>query len=229
MQKIIECVPNYSEGRDRAVISAITEAIASVPGVRVLHVDAGEAAHRTVVTFAGAPEAVVEAAFRGSAMAQERIDMRLHRGTHPRIGAVDVLPLVPVSGVTLEECASLARGLAQRMYEELGIPCYCYEAAAFRPARRNLAGCRAGEYEGLQEKMADPARRPDFCGAWDGRAARSGASCVGARPFLIAVNFNLNTTSAEQATDIACAVRQKGSLYARSTVWRVSFTTATWS
>ncbi len=210
MQKIIECVPNYSEGRDRAVIGAITDAIASVEGVRVLHVDAGEAANRTVVTFAGAPEAVMEAAFRGSAAAQERIDMRRHHGTHPRIGAVDVLPLVPVSGVTLEECAGLARALAQRMYEELGIPCYCYEAAAFKPARRNLAVCRAGEYEGLPEKMADPDRRPDFGGAWDARAERSGASCVGARPFLIAVNFNLDTKSAVRATEIACAVRQKG-------------------
>ena len=138
MEKLIECVPNYSEGRDRSVIDAIAGAIASVEGVRVLHVDPGQAANRTVITFVGAPEAVVEAAFRGSAMAQERIDMRRHHGEHPRIGATDVRPLVPVSGVSLEECATLARGLAKRMYEELGIPCYCYEAAAFAPERRNL-------------------------------------------------------------------------------------------
>ena len=210
MEKIIECVPNYSEGRDRSVIDAIVGAIASAEGVRVLHVDPGQAANRTVVTFVGAPEAVVEGAFRGSAMAQERIDMRRHHGEHPRIGATDVLPLVPVSGVRLEECVALARGLARRMYEELGIPCYCYEAAAFKPERRNLAVCRAGEYEGLPEKMADPARRPDFCGAWDERAARSGASVVGARNFLIAVNFNLDTKDALLATEVAMDVREKG-------------------
>jgi len=210
MEKLIECVPNYSEGCDRAVIDAIVGAVASVAGVRVLHVDPGQAANRTVVTFVGAPEAVAEAAFRGSAMAQERIDMRRHHGTHPRIGATDVLPLVPVSGVSLEECARLARGLAKRMYEELGIPCYCYEAAAFTPERRNLAVCRAGEYESLPEKMADPARRPDFCGTWDERAARSGASVVGARNFLIAVNFNLDTKSADLATEVAMDVREKG-------------------
>ena len=210
MEKLIECVPNYSEGCDRAVIDAIVGAVASVAGVRVLHVDPGQAANRTVVTFVGAPEAVAEAAFRGSAMAQERIDMRRHHGTHPRIGATDVLPLVPVSGVSLEECARLARGLAKRMYEELGIPCYCYEAAAFTPERRNLAVCRAGEYESLPEKMADPARRPDFCGTWDERAARSGASVVGARNFLIAVNFNLDTKSADLAAEVAMDVREKG-------------------
>ncbi len=210
MEKIIECVPNYSEGRDRSVIDAIVGAIASAEGVRVLHVDPGQAANRTVVTFVGPPEAVVEGAFRGSAMAQERIDMRRHHGEHPRIGATDVLPLVPVSGVSLEECVALARGLARRVYEELGIPCYCYEAAAFKPERRNLAVCRAGEYEGLPEKMADPARRPDFCGAWDERAARSGASVVGARNFLIAVNFNLDTKDALLATEVAMDVREKG-------------------
>ena len=184
MNRIIECVPNYSEGRDPAVIDAIVSAIGSVPGVQVLHVDRGEAANRTVVTFAGAPEAVVEAAFRGSATAQERIDMRLHHGTHPRTGAIDVLPLVPVSGVTLAECAAMARRLAERMFRELGIPCFCYEAAAYRPERQNLAVCRIGEYEGLQARMADPDKRPDFCGGWDERAARSGASNVGARNFL---------------------------------------------
>lgn len=210
MKRIIECVPNYSEGRDRGVIDAIVAAIAAVEGVKVLNVDPGEAANRTVVTFVGEPEPVVEAAFRGAAKAQERIDMRVHRGTHPRIGATDVLPLIPVSGVTLEECATLARSLAERMYRELGIPCYCYEAAAFRPERRNLAVCRAGEYESLPEKMADPERKPDFGGAFDETAARSGASVVGARNFLIAVNFNLDTTSVQEATEIACDVREKG-------------------
>ena len=210
MERIIECVPNFSEGRERGVIDAIVAAIASVEGVKVLHVDAGEAANRTVVTFAGAPESVVEAAFRGAGKARDLIDMRKQHGAHPRIGATDVLPLVPVSGVTLDECAALARSLAERMYRELGIPCYCYEAAAFRPQRRNLAVCRAGEYESLPEKMADPARRPDFGGTFDETAARAGASVVGARNFLIAVNFNLDTTSVPMAKEIACDVREKG-------------------
>ena len=210
MRRIIECVPNYSEGRDRAVIDAIVAAIASVEGVKVLDVDPGEATNRTVVTFVGAPEPVVEAAFCGSRKAQELIDMRRHHGAHPRSGATDVLPLIPVSGITLEECAVLARGLAKRMFEELGIPCYCYEAAAFRPERKNLAVCRAGEYEALPEKIADPERRPDFCGAWDETAARSGASNVGARNFLVAVNFNLNTTSTRRAMAVAFDVREKG-------------------
>jgi glutamate formiminotransferase/formiminotetrahydrofolate cyclodeaminase len=158
----------------------------------------------------GEPEPVCEAAFRGAAKAQELIDMRLHHGAHPRSGATDVLPLIPVAGITLEECAVLARGLAKRMFEELGIPCYCYEAAAFKPERKNLAVCRAGEYEALPEKMADPARRPDFCGSWDLTAQKSGASNVGARNFLVAVNFNLNTTSTRRAMAVAFDVREKG-------------------
>ncbi len=210
MERWIECVPNFSEGRDSRIINAIVEAIRSAGGVQVLDVDPGAAANRTVVTFAGAPEAVAEAAFRGAAAAAERIDMRFQHGTHPRSGATDVLPLVPVSGVSLEECAVLARKLAERMYTELGIPCYCYEAAAFSPERRNLAWCRAGEYEALPERMADPSRRPDFCGSFDERAARTGASHVGARPFLIAVNFNLDTDDATAANEVALDVRQKG-------------------
>ena len=178
MKRIIECVPNYSEGRDKSVIDAIVAAIAAVEGVKVLDVDPGEATNRTVVTFVGEPEPVVEAAFRGAAKAQELIDMRQHHGAHPRSGATDVLPLIPVSGITLEECATLARGLAERMYKELGIPCYCYEAAAFKPERRNLAVCRAGEYEALPEKMADPDRKPDFGGAYDEVAARAGATSI---------------------------------------------------
>ncbi|MCR5519152.1 MAG: glutamate formimidoyltransferase [Bacteroidales bacterium] len=210
MTRIIECVPNYSEGRDRGVIDAIVSAIASVKEVKVLNVDPGEATNRTVVTFVGPPESVVEAAFRGAAKAKEKIDMRLHHGAHPRSGATDVLPLIPISGITLEECAELARKLAERMYKELGIPCYCYEAAAFKPERKNLAVCRAGEYEALPEKMADPERKPDFGGNFDDTAARTGASNVGARNFLVAVNFNLNTTSTRRAMAVAFDVREKG-------------------
>lgn len=210
MNPIVECVPNFSEGRNQVVIEAIVAAIASEGSVKVLNVDSGEAANRTVVTFVGAPEHVCEAAFRGAAKAQELIDMRRHHGAHPRSGATDVLPLIPVSGITLEECAELARKLAERMFKELGIPCYCYEAAAFKPERRNLAVCRAGEYEALPDKIADPERRPDFCGDWDERAQRSGASIVGARNYLIAVNFNLNTTSTALAMEVAFDVREKG-------------------
>jgi len=209
-KRLIECVPNYSEGRDPEKIGRIAASIASVPGAKVLHVDPGAAANRTVITFAGAPDAVVEAAFRGAQTAAEVIDMRTQHGTHPRSGATDVLPLVPISGVTLAECATLARTLAERMYRELGIPCYCYEAAAFSEERRNLAWCRSGEYEALPEKMADPARRPDFGGAYDETVARTGASNVGARPILLAVNFNLDTPDAALAHEIACDVRQKG-------------------
>ena len=210
MRRIVECVPNFSEGRDRAVIDAIVAAIASEGYVKVLDVDPGEATNRTVVTFVGEPEHVCEAAFLGAAKAAELIDMRRHHGAHPRSGATDVLPLIPVAGITLEECAELARKLAERMFKELGIPCYCYEAAAYKPERRNLAVCRAGEYEALPDKIADPERRPDFCGSWDERAQRSGASNVGARNFLVAVNFNLNTTSTRRAMAIAFDVREKG-------------------
>ena len=210
MKRIIECVPNYSEGRDKGIIDQIVAAIAAVEGVKVLDVDPGEATNRTVVTFVGEPEPVLEAAFKGAEKAKELIDMRFHHGAHPRSGATDVLPLIPVSGITLEECAVLARGLAERLYKELGIPCYCYEAAAFTPERRNLAVCRAGEYEALPEKMADPARKPDFGGAYDEVAAKAGATNVGARNFLIAVNYNLNTTSTRRAMAVAFDVREKG-------------------
>lgn len=210
MKRIIECVPNYSEGRNKAVIDRIVASIASVEGVKVLNVDPGEATNRTVVTFVGEPECVVEAAFRGAEKAKELIDMRVHHGAHPRSGATDVLPLIPVSGITLEECAVLARDLAKRLYTELGIPCYCYEAAAYKSERRNLAVCRAGEYEALPEKMADPARRPDFGGAYDETVQRTGATNVGARDFLVAVNFNLNTTSTRRAMAVAFDVREKG-------------------
>ena len=209
--KIIECVPNFSEGRDMQKINSIVDAVKSVKGVMLLNVDPGEATNRTVVTFVGQPEAVCEAAFRAVAQAARVIDMRSHHGAHPRIGATDVLPLVPVSGVTLEECAALARQLAERIANELRVPCYCYEAAAFKPERRNLAVCRKGEYEALADRVTHPDEAPDY-GArpWDEYMARSGATVVGARDFLIAVNFNLNTTSTRRANAIAFDVREKG-------------------
>ncbi len=211
MKQIIECVPNFSEGCDKGVIDSIVKSIAAVEGVKVLDVDPGEATNRTVVTFVGSPEAVVEAAFQGVRSAGEVIDMRKHHGAHPRSGACDVLPLVPVSGITLEECAALARKLAERIFNELGVPCYCYEAAAFKPERKNLAVCRAGEYEALPEKIADPARRPDFGPEqYNDTVARCGAVNVGARNFLVAVNYNLNTTSTRRAMAIAFDVREKG-------------------
>lgn len=219
MKRIIECVPNFSEGRDRKVIDQIVNAIASAKvvtengeeGVKVLNVDPGEATNRTVVTFVGSPEAVVEAAFQGVKCSGEVIDMRRHHGAHPRSGACDVLPLVPVAGITLEECAELSRTLARRISDELGIPCYCYEAAAYKPERKNLAVCRAGEYEALPEKMADPARKPDFGPEkYNETVARSGAVNIGARDFLVAVNFNLNTTSTRRAMAVAFDVREKG-------------------
>lgn len=219
MDRIIECVPNYSEGRKKEIIDQIVAAVADTKvvtergevSVKVLDVDPGEATNRTVVTFVGSPEAVLEAAFQGEKKAAELIDMRHHHGAHPRSGATDVLPLVPVAGITLEECGELARGLAKRIYNELGIPCYCYEAAAYKPERKNLAVCRAGEYEALPEKVIDPERKPDFGPeAYTETVAKAGASNVGARDFLIAVNFNLNTTSTRRAMAVAFDVREKG-------------------
>lgn len=212
MQKrIIECVPNFSEGRDMEVIKQITNAIESVKGVKLLDVDPGEATNRTVITFVGEPEAVADAAVASIKRAAELIDMRLHKGAHPRMGACDVCPLIPVSGITMDECAELARALAKRIADELAVPTYCYEAAAFKPERRNLAVCREGEYEALPEKMANEDRRPDFgARAYDEGIARTGATAVGARDFLVAVNYNLNTTSTRRANAIAFDVREKG-------------------
>ncbi len=210
-KRLVECVPNFSEGRDKNVIKAITDTISSVEGVRLLDVDPGAATNRTVVTFVGSPEAVAEAAFQGVKKASELIDMRQHKGAHPRIGATDVLPIIPVAGITLEECAAIARTLAQRIYDELHIPTYAYEAAAFTPERRNLAVVRKGEYEGLEKRISMPGEAPDFGpGHYTEQAARSGATVVGARDFLIAVNFNLNTTSTRRANAIAYDVREKG-------------------
>lgn len=200
------------------VIRQIADEIRSVEGVRLLNIDPGAAANRTVFTFVGSPADVVEAAFRGARAAARLIDMRQHQGTHPRIGATDVLPLIPVAGITLEECANLARQLAERMVRELDIPCYAYEASAFIPEHRNLAVCRAGEYEALERKLFTPGLQPDFIPASVGSTPedipeavrRAGCSVVGARDFLIAVNFNLNTTSTQIASAIACDVREKG-------------------
>lgn len=208
--RLIECVPNFSEGRDRAVIKQITDAIESVEGVRLLDVDPGEATNRTVVTFVGDPESVQEAAFRGVRKAAELIDMSKHHGAHPRMGATDVCPLIPVSGVTLEEAAEMARDLGRRIADELKIPVYAYEASALKPGRKNLAVCRRGEYEGLAERFGGE-DGPDFGNRpWDDAAARTGATAVGARDFLIAVNYNLNTTSTRRANAIAFDVREKG-------------------
>ncbi len=208
MPRLIECVPNFSEGNDASVLKAITDAIESVEGVKLLDVDPGKATNRTVVTFVGEPEPVIEAAVRGAAKAKELIDMRRHRGEHPRFGALDVCPLVPVAGVTMEETVAYARALGKRLGDELGLTVFCYESAATRPERKNLASVRAGEYEGLAAKLADPNWKPDFGPAkFD---PKTGATAVGARDFLIAYNVNLNTTSTRRANAIAFDVREKG-------------------
>ena len=210
-KKLIECVPNFSEGRDLAVIKQITDVIEKVEGIKLLDVDPGEATNRTVVTFVGEPEPVMEAAFQAVRKAAELIDMRNHHGAHPRMGATDVCPLVPVAGVTLEECAEYARQLGKRIGDELGVPVYAYEAAAFTPARRNLAVCRKGEYEALSQRFGVAEENPDFGPTvWDENTARTGATAVGARDFLIAVNYNLNSTSTRRANAIAFDVREKG-------------------
>ena len=208
MKQIIECVPNFSEGRDMEKIRQITGEIEKVEGVKLLDVDPGKATNRTVVTLAGEPEAVIEAAFRAVKKAAEVIDMSTHHGEHPRMGATDVCPLVPVANITMEETVEYARRLARRIGEELQIPVYCYEHAAFSDERRNLAVIRAGEYEGLKEKLADPSWKPDF-----GPAAfnpKTGATVVGARDFLVAYNVNLNTTSTRRANAVAFDVRERG-------------------
>lgn len=208
MKQIIECVPNFSEGRDLSIIKQITDVIESVKGIRLLNVDPGHATNRTVVTFVGEPGLVVEAAFRAIQRASELIDMRFHKGEHPRFGATDVCPLVPISGISMEETVEYARLLAKRVGNELNIPVYCYESAAFEEKRRSLANCRAGEYEGLNEKLKTAGWQPDF-----GPVAfneRSGATAIGARNFLIAYNINLNTTSVRLANSIAFDVREAG-------------------
>ncbi|MBN2485538.1 MAG: glutamate formimidoyltransferase [Bacteroidales bacterium] len=212
MQKqLIECVPNFSEGNDLNIIRKITDEIETVQGVRLIDVDPGKATNRTVVTFVGSPEAVCEAAFKAVKKACEVIDMRKHKGAHPRFGATDVLPLVPVSGITMDEVVIYARDLGKRIGDELNIPVYCYEFAAFEENRKNLANCRAGEYEGLPQKIVSPEWKPDFGPAlFTPETAKSGAVAVGARNFLIAYNVNLNTTSVRRANAIAFDIREKG-------------------
>ena len=211
MQQLIECVPNFSEGRNLELIHQITDEIEKSEGVNLLDVDPGSTTNRTVVTFVGTPDCVIEAAFKAIKKAQELIDMRNHHGDHPRFGATDVCPLVPVANITMEETAEYARKLAKRVGEELHIPVYCYESAAFKPERRNLANCRHGEYEALKERLSSAEWKPDFGPAFmDESVAKSGASAIGARDFLIAVNYNLNTTSTRRANAIAFDVREKG-------------------
>jgi len=208
MKQLIECVPNFSEGRDEKIILQITDAIQSVDGIRLLNVDPGKDTNRTVVTFVGEPEQVIEAAFLGAKRAAQLIDMSKHKGEHPRFGAIDVCPLVPIANITMEETVVYARRLAQRMGEELGISVYCYEYAAFSDERQSLANCRAGEYEGLKIKLLNPQWEPDFGPTILNE--RSGASAVGARNFLIAYNINLNTTFVRRANSIAFDVREAG-------------------
>ncbi|RLC45314.1 MAG: glutamate formimidoyltransferase [Candidatus Coatesbacteria bacterium] len=208
MLKLVECVPNFSEGRDKAIIDEIAKAITATAGVKLLDVDPGADTNRTVVTFIGTPEGVKDAAFNAIRRAQELIDMRKHKGAHARMGATDVCPFVPVAGVTMDDCVEIAKAVGKRVAEELGIPIYLYENAASRPERRNLATVRQGEYEGLAEKLKDPNWKPDF-----GEAIfnpRSGATCVGAREFLIAYNVNLNTRDRRKARDIALSIREAG-------------------
>jgi len=208
MNQIIECVPNFSEGRDMEMIRQITDEVESVEGVKLLDVDPGKATNRTVVTFVGEPGPVIEAAYLAVKKASGIIDMSKHTGAHPRFGATDVCPLVPVAGISMEETVEYARTLAERIGNEIGIPVYCYENAALSEERRNLAQVRSGEYEGLKEKLANPSWKPDF-GPAD-FFPKTGAIAVGARDFLVAYNVNLNTTSSRRANAIAFDVRERG-------------------
>ncbi len=211
MRKLIECVPNISEGRDMNIINQVVAEVEKVEGVKLLDVDPGATTNRTVITFVGEPEQVCEAAFRLVKKAQELIDMRNHHGDHPRFGATDVCPLIPVANITMEEVVEYAHALGKRIGTELEIPVYCYESAAFEPKRRNLASCRKGEYEGLSARIVTEEWKPCFGpAAWNESVAKSGATAVGARDFLLAVNYNLNTTSTRRANAIAFDVREKG-------------------
>jgi glutamate formiminotransferase/formiminotetrahydrofolate cyclodeaminase len=208
MKQLIECVPNFSEGRDMQIIRQITDEIEKVEGVKLLDVDPGKATNRTVVTFVGEPDAVIDAAFQAIKKASEIIDMSKHKGEHPRFGGTDVCPLVPISNISMEETAEYARKLAEKVGKELEIPVYCYENAAFKSERRNLANCRSGEYEGLPKKLEDPEWKPDFGPAKFN--PRTGAIAIGARDFLVAYNVNLNTTSVRRANAVAFDIREKG-------------------
>ena len=211
MKQLIECVPNFSEGRNPEIIAQIAKEIETVSEVRLIDVDPGKATNRTVITFVGAPDEVYEAAFRAARKAIELIDMRFHKGEHPRFGVIDVCPLIPVANITMDEVVVYARKLAQRFAEELGIPVYCYEFAAFEEKRRNLANNRQGEYEGLPKRISSIDWHPDFGPReWNDNVTRTGASAVGARNFLIAYNVNLNTTSVRRANSVAFDVRERG-------------------
>ncbi len=211
MRKLIECVPNFSEGNDMNIINQITAEIKAVEGVSLVDVDPGKATNRTVVTMVGTPEEVCEAAFRAVKKASELIDMSKHKGAHPRFGATDVCPLVPVSNITMEETVEYARQLAERIGNELNIPVFCYENAAFKEERRNLAVCRSGEYEALSERITSDEWKPDFgSNQWNEFTSKTGATAVGARNFLVAYNINLNTTSTRRANAIAFDVRERG-------------------
>ncbi len=208
--QLVECVPNFSEGRDRAVIDEIAAGINSAAGVDLLDVSAGADANRTVITFVGSPDAVLDGAFRGIAKAAARIDMTKHHGAHARLGACDVCPFVPLQDISMDECVDLARRLGRRVADELSVPVYLYENAASNPERRNLATLRAGEYEGLRKKLTDPRWQPDFGEAQFN--AKSGATAIGARDLLIAINFDLDTRDCALAHDIACQIRESGCL-----------------
>ncbi len=211
MKQIIECVPNFSEGRDMSIIKQITDVIESIDGIKLLDVDPGAATNRTVVTFVGTPNEVIEAAFLAVKKASEIIDMNKHKGAHPRFGATDVCPLIPISNISMEETVEYARKLAKRIGNELNIPIFCYENAAFKPNRKNLANCRSGEYEGLAKRIITEEWKPDFgSNIWDAHTMKTGATAVGARNFLVAYNINLNTTSVFKANSIAFDVREKG-------------------
>ena len=211
MKKLIECVPNFSEGRDMSIIKQITDVIESIDGIKLLDVDPGAATNRTVVTFVGEPEVVCEAAFLAVKKASELIDMSKHKGAHPRMGATDVCPLIPIANITMEETVEYARKLAKRIGEELEIPIFCYEFAAFTEVRRNLANCRKGEYEALAKRITTDEWKPDFgSNKWNEKTIHTGATAVGARNFLVAFNVNLNTTSVNKANSIAYDVREKG-------------------
>ena len=206
--QLLECIPNFSEGQDLQIIQEITNAIEAIPGVQLLHVDAGHSANRTVVTFIGIPDAVVEAAFAAIKRASKLIDMRTQTGTHPRMGATDVCPLVPYKGMSMEEAVAYSRKLGKRVGEELGIPVYLYESSATTPKRKNLANIRSGEYEGFREKIQQPAWKPDF--GPQQFNPKSGQIAIGARNFLLAYNLNLNTQSVEIANEIAREIRESG-------------------
>lgn len=211
MKQLIECVPNISEGRNMDIINQVTAEIEKIEGVKLLDVDPGQTTNRTVITFVGEPEPVLEAAYQVVKKASELIDMSQHHGAHPRQGATDVCPLIPVAGITMDEVVEYAHRLAKRIGDELQIPIYCYENAAFIPERRNLAYCRTGEYESLSSRLGTEQWRPDFGpNAWNEHTARTGATQVGARDFLVAINYNLNTTSTRRANAIAFDVREKG-------------------